>query len=273
MALIDIKLFSTSLWTNTDVRVVIPTPNEPFEDEDTPFYKPGKKYQVLYLLHGMFGDCTVWTRNTGIERYAQEYGLCVVSASVTNSCYVDMAHPGSTGGKFMTYMLEELPTFIQTMFPVSKKREDTFIAGISMGGYGTFRLALERPDLFGAAASLSGGLDMAMRQKSPKLQGGPKATMDYHSLFGDESIEGTHHDLFALLKQRKEENNLPKLYMCCGTEDFLYETNIKFRDYAKEIGVDIEYDESPGIHNWDYWDPQIRKVLKWLPLAGTLVDE
>ena len=272
MALIDIKLFSTSLWTHTDVRVVLPTPNEPFESEDTPFYKEGKKYQVLYLLHGMFGDCSVWTRNTGIERYAQEKNLCVVSASVTNSCYVDMVHNGSTGGKFMTYMLEELPKFIQYTFPVSKKRENTFIAGLSMGGYGTFRLALERPELFGAAASLSGGLDMASLQKNPSLKGGPKATMDYHSIFGDDSIEGSDNDLFALLPKKAKEGNLPKLYMCCGTEDFLYETNLKFRDFAKEIGIDITYDESPGIHNWDYWDPQIRKVLDWLPLAGTLVE-
>ena len=134
------------------------------------------------------------------------------------------------------------------------------------------RLALERPDLFGAAASLSGGLDMASRQKSPKIEGGPKATMDYFSLFGEESIEGTDHDLFALIEKKKDAD-LPKLYMCCGTEDFLYQTNLKFRDYVKSLGIDITYDESPGIHNWDYWDPQIRKVLKWLPLAGTLVDE
>ena len=76
--------------------MVIPTPDEPFQPDDTPFYAPGKKYQVLYLLHGAHGDCTVWTRNTGIERYAQEYKLAVVSASVTNSCYLDMAH----GGRF-----------------------------------------------------------------------------------------------------------------------------------------------------------------------------
>lgn len=273
MALFDIKLFSTSLWTHTDVRVVLPTPNEPFESEDTPYYKDGKKYQVLYLLHGMFGDCTVWTRNTGIERYAQAKNLCVVSASVTNSCYIDMVHGGSTRGQFMTYMLDELPKFIQYTFPVSKKREDTFIAGISMGGYGTFRLALERPEQFQAAASLSGGLDMVNRVKNPQISGGPKATIDYGSIFGDTVVEGSDNDLFALLEKRAKEGNLPQLYMCCGTEDFLYDANQRFRKHADELGVEITYDESPGIHNWDYWDPQIRKVLDWLPLAGTLVDE
>ena len=155
MALFDIKLFSTSLLTNTDVRVVIPTPDEPFVPDSTPFYHKDKRYQGLYLLHGAFGDCTVWTRNTWIERYAQKYKLAVVSASVTNSCYLDMVH----GPRFMTYMTKELPAFINAMFPVSDRPEDTFIAGPSMGGYGAAKCALRRPDLYAAFADLSGAVD------------------------------------------------------------------------------------------------------------------
>ncbi|MBO5503357.1 MAG: esterase family protein [Lachnospiraceae bacterium] len=268
MALIDVKLFSTSLLTNTDIRVVLPTPNEPFEEEAIPFYHKGKKYQVLYLLHGMFGDATVWTRNTGIERYAQEYGLCVVCASVTNSFYQDVTY----GPKFMTYMLEELPTFIKSTFPVSERPEDTFIAGLSMGGYGAFRLALERPENYAAAVSLSGGLDVVGRNNHRNKPGAPKESADMKAVFGDAPIEGTDNDLYALLPKRAKEGRLPKLYMCCGTEDFLYETNVNFRDTMQTQGIELTYDEGPGIHNWDYWDPQIRKVLQWLPLAGTLVD-
>ena len=267
MALFDIKLFSTSLLTNTDVRVVIPTPDEPFVPDSTPFYHKDKRYQVLYLLHGAFGDCTVWTRNTGIERYAQKYNLAVVSASVTNSCYLDMVH----GPRFMTYMTKELPAFINAMFPVSDRPEDTFIAGLSMGGYGAYRLALETPERVSCAVSLSGALDMAaMLEERPT-----DAPSAYNSqdVFGDIPVRGTDNDLFALLKKRQAENRpIPKLYQCCGTEDFLYKMNLSVRDRLREMNVDLTYDESAGIHNWDYWDPQIRKVLEWLPLSGTLVD-
>lgn len=267
MALFDVKLFSTTLMTNTDVRVIIPTPDEPFVPDDTPFYKKGKGYQVLYLLHGAYGDCTVWSRNTGIERYAQKYKLAVVSASVTNSCYLDMAH----GSKFLTYMTKELPAFINAMFPVSTKPEDTFIAGLSMGGYGAYRIALETPERFSCAVSLSGGLDMAgMADRLP--EGAPSA-INMKNVFGDSKVAGSDNDLLALLKKRLDQGRpIPKLYQCCGTEDFLYQVNLNFRDRLREQKVDLTYDESPGIHNWDYWDPQIRKVLEWLPLAGTLVD-
>ncbi|MDO5438420.1 MAG: alpha/beta hydrolase family protein [Erysipelotrichaceae bacterium] len=267
MALIDVKLFSTTLFTNTDIRVVLPTPDEPFKPDAKPYYK-GKKYQVLYLLHGMHGDCTVWTRNTGIERYAQEKSLCVVSASVTNSCYLDMVH----GGKFMTYMLDELPKFINSTFPVSTRREDTFIAGLSMGGYGTFRLMGEKPEMFGAAASLSGGLDLTAREETGTFKGGPSSRMPMEDIIGDRQIKGSDDDLFTLLPRLHKEGRLPKLYQCCGTEDFLYEVNTRFRDAMLAEGIDLTYEESPGIHNWDYWDPAIRRVLEWLPLAGTLVD-
>lgn len=267
MALFDIKLFSTSLLTNTDIRVVVPTPDEPFHPDETPYYQPGKKYQVLYLLHGGFGDCTVWTRNTGIERYAQKHKLIVVSASVTNSCYLDMAH----GAKFMTYMTKELPAFINAMFPVSTRREDTFIAGISMGGYGTYRLALETPERFGCAVSLSGAIDMATMVESA-VPGVPVA-MNYADIFGNAPVRGSDNDVLALLKKRiAEDRPIPKLYLCCGTEDFLYESNQLVRAELEKLPVDLTYDEGPGAHNWDYWDPQIRKVLEWLPLATTLVD-
>ena len=58
----------------------------------------------------------------------------------------------------------------------------------------------------------------------------------------------------------------PALYQCCGTEDFLYDDNIRFRDHAKSIGLEVTYDEGPGEHEWGYWDREIQNVLQWLPL-------
>lgn len=261
MALIDIKLFSTALLTNTDVRVVLPTPDEPFYSDDTPWYRKDKRYQVLYLLHGAHGDCTVWTRNTGIERYAQKYKLMVVSASVTNSCYVDMVH----GGKFFTYMTQELPAFIESTFPVSTRREDTFIAGMSMGGYGAFRLGLAQPERYSCIVSLSGAIDLVLQIR--------KTSVQMEDVFGDQPMDHTDNDnLWKLEQLIKQGVSIPKIYQCCGTEDFLYESNQNVRRKLEQLGVDFTYDEGPGIHNWDYWDPQIRKILEWLPLKGTLVD-
>lgn len=263
MALIDIKLFSTSLLTNTDVRVVLPTPDEPFYSDDTPWYDRSKRYQVLYLLHGAHGDCTVWTRNTGIERYAQKYKIVVVSASVTNSCYMDMAH----GGKFFTYMTQELPRFIESVFSVSTRREDTFIAGMSMGGYGAFRLGLAQPERYSCIVSLSGAIDITSGLESRKT------SIQMEDVFGTLSQVGTDNDnLWKLEQLLKQGVQVPKIYQCCGTEDFLYESNQVARRKLEQLGVDFTYDEGPGIHNWDYWDPQIRKILDWLPLKGTLVD-
>ncbi|MBP8856111.1 MAG: esterase family protein [Oscillospiraceae bacterium] len=269
MALFDIKLFSTALLTQTDIRVVVPTPDEPFKPDETPYYKEGKKYQVLYLLHGGFGDCTVWTRNTGIERFAQKHKLIVVCASVTNSMYMDMAH----GNNFFTFYTQELPQFINYMFPVSTKREDTFIAGMSMGGYGAMRIGFEFPERYASVVSLSGGLEMTKMDMSV-LKHVKKSPMNIQDIFGEDPENLEKNDLYNVVGARiKEGKTLPRVYISCGTEDFLYETNVRAKDKYIEMGLDVTYFEAPGEHNWDFWDPEIRKVLnEWLPLAHTLVD-
>lgn len=272
MALFDIKLFSTTLLTNTDVRVIVPTPDEPFLPDDTPYYKEGVKYQVLYLLHGMFGDCTVWSRNTGIERYAQEHKLIVVSASVTNSMYLDMTY----GSKFLTYMTKELPAFINGMFPVSTKREDTFIAGMSMGGYGAWRVALEKPENYSCAVSLSGALSGKLT-KTVKFMTSAVSEVCFEAIYGlgearEQKIE--ENDLLHLIEKLKSEGRtLPHLFQCCGTEDFVYAANTEMKEKLESMDLEYTYEESPGEHNWDYWDPQIRRVLdNWLPLKNKLIE-
>ena len=90
------------------------------------------------------------------ERYVEGLNLAVIMPAVQNSFYTDMVH----GGKFLTFLTEELPAMLHDLFPLSTERADTFVAGLSMGGYGAFKLALTRPDLYAAAASLSGALDI-----------------------------------------------------------------------------------------------------------------
>ena len=131
---------------------------------------------VLYLLHGLSDDETIWMRRTSIERYAAQYGLAVVMPNGARSYYADMLR----GGKYWTYLSEELPKVMQSFFRISDRREDTFAAGLSMGGYGAMKLALHCPERFAAAASLSGAL-------SPEhlLEIAPGLAPEYEWIFGD----------------------------------------------------------------------------------------
>ena len=90
----------------------------------------------------------------------------------------------------------------------------------------------------------------------------------FETVFGDVSnISNSHNDLFYLLNQIKESQvSQPQLFQACGTEDFLYEDNVKFRDYASVLDVSLTYEEGPGGHEWEYWDTNIKRVLDWLPL-------
>jgi S-formylglutathione hydrolase FrmB len=219
----------------------------------------GVKYPVLYLLHGMSDDHTIWQRRTSIERYVEPFKLAVVMPTVQRGFYVDMAH----GPRYGTFIAEELPAICQSLFPISAAREDNFVAGLSMGGYGAFRLGLAYPDKFSAAASLSGATDIAT------LSGGrdKKWTAERRLIFGDlKKLAGSSYDLFFLAEQVSKQKQKPRLYQCCGTEDFLYQGNLRFRDHALELGLDLTYEEGPGAHEWSYWDTQIQHVLAWLPL-------
>ena len=112
---------------------------------------------VLYLLHGLSDDDTIWLRRTSIERYVAPLGLAVVMPQVHRSFYTDEAY----GGRYWTFLSEELPALVGSLFRVSSRREDTFVAGLSMGGYGALKWALRQPERFAAAASLSGAVHVA----------------------------------------------------------------------------------------------------------------
>lgn len=185
----------------------------------------------------------------------------VVMPGVNRSFYTDMAH----GAKYWTFVSEEVPRLAQSFFPLSTERAECFVAGLSMGGYGAFKLGLTYPNRFAAAASLSGALDMAQRLEEVEEE----RQSEFEDVFGDLSVlKGSEHDLFHLADKLVEYRTPPRLYQCCGTEDFLYAGNVCFREHAQKLGLDLTYEEGPGEHEWGYWDRQIQKVLAWLPLEG-----
>lgn len=163
--------------------------------------------------------------------------------TVHRSFYTDRAN----GYKYWTFIKEELPSLARTFFPLSTRREDNFVAGLSMGGYGAFKLALSCPDKFAAAASLSGALNITSVSQAEEEQ-----KVEFSNVFGDLSkLAESKNDLFYLLNELvKQEKAIPKLYQYCGKEDFLYQDNIKFRDYARKLNLDLTYEEEPGEHEW-----------------------
>ena len=257
MALLHCDFFSEVLGLATSMIVTLP--ERPLATINSGF---NKQYPTLYLLHGLSDDHTIWQRRTSIERYAEEKGIAVVMPAVHRSYYADMVN----GLRYWTFISEELPTKAQHMFPLSTKRNENFVAGLSMGGYGAFKLALRHPERFAAAASLSGALDVGtlVDVKEPEWEA------EMRNAFGElDQIAGSDNDLFHLAaKAAQSEQPQPKLYQWCGTEDFLYEANVKFRDFVQTLAFDYTYSEGPGDHSWGHWDDQIQKVLAWLPLPA-----
>src|SRR5262249_34286686 len=198
----------------------------------------------LYLLHGYSDDHTAWQRWTSIERYAEGLNLAVVMPAVHLSFYNDMAY----GGAYWQFISEEVPALVRDVFSLSSKREDNFVAGLSMGGYGAFKMALTHPERFAAAASLSGAVDI--REVVSVVNNDPlnKAWLvEMRNVFGDlNKVPGSKHDLFALAKKAAKSAVKPRLYQCCGTEDDLYPQNIRFRDAVRKMPLDLSYEEGPG---------------------------
>lgn len=262
MALMHVNFFSRTLFENTDLYVVIPTydPSDLSQGRTSGRRADGRKLPVLYLLHGIYGDASDWVRNTGIERYAQEADIAVVMPGARNSFYTDMSH----GSRYYTYICQEVPQFAEELFPISSRREDKYIAGLSMGGYGAFKIAFANPDQFSKAASLSGALaieplyQMAVQQNM--FPGDVKDVWE-----SAEQIHHTENDVLYSFSQLKEKNvPAPKLFQACGTEDPLYQMNVGVRDALKAAGADLTWQEGPGAHEWDFWDQHIREVIKWL---------
>ena len=262
MAFLTCHIYSHALYSNISFNLCLPTPTS----GDRVDYRTLRRdfgYEaglpVAYLLHGMYGDAHSWTRFSSLDRYAQDRRIAVVTCSAGNNFYQNM--PG--GLAWETFFTRELPAYICALFPVSSRREDTFIGGFSMGGYGAWHLALAAPEVYSKAASMSGALDIVKLYRDAKENPAP-SPFNWRAMFGDpEALEGSGSDLFAQARQCLNKGCAPALYQTCGTEDFLYRMNLDARDRFLAMGCGLTYTEGPGGHDWTFWDREIPHVLDW----------
>ncbi len=253
MAFIDLKYYSAVLGMQTEAAVILPQQDTAGEIGVENNTRPGP-YKCLYLLHGLSDDHTIWMRRTAIERYASQYGIAVVMPRADKSFYTDMKY----GMKYYTHIAKELPALICQFFNVSPKREDNYIAGLSMGGYGALKIGLRECKRFCKAAGLSPCGDM----RAMVGTGGFEDVM--FPIFGEDYYVPDSDDLLTLCDIRKDDPDCPKLFVAIGTEDFLYENCRTFKKKLEDTGIDHTWREGPGAHSWDYWDEQIKHVLWWM---------
>lgn len=258
MALIQVNFSSSSLKRIVPIQVILPVEKLEGAEEGA--------FPTLYLLHGVTGNYTDWVSRTNIQRWAEAEGLAVVMPSGDNGFYVDRPESCNFYGEFIG---RELVEITRKMFPLSRRREDTFIAGLSMGGYGAVRNGLKYHGTFGCIAGLSTA-NIAEGIETRTNDG------DYYlnrrdfaeSIFGDLSKvrDSDKNPRWLVERLAAAGAALPRVYLACGTEDPLLEDSRTLRDCLRAAGADVTYEEGPGGHEWEFWERHIRRVISWLPL-------
>ncbi len=268
MALIHTYFFSESLGMSVSVDVILPQPSNKLIGMDTA--QKAQKHPVLWLLHGASDNHTIWQRRTSIERYVAPLGLAVVMPNVHLSGYADMAH----GGKYYTYISKELPQILRNFFPLSDKREDNFIAGLSMGGGGCMKIGLANPENYAAIGCLSAGADNHPPDKNGKRNLAENFQPMFQRIYGERNIEDTEEDVFASARNIIHNNGpFPKVFHAIGKDDFLLDAAHYTKDFFEGIPENpfqYTYVEDEGAHTWEYWDEHIQNYLEFIKPNLTL---
>jgi len=247
------NFYSEELKTTTRINLILPDAS----NDVTPLL--GGTPKLLFLLHGLGGNCDEWLRFSKIEYYAKKFNLIVVMPEAQRSFYCD--YP--TAPRYFHYVADELPQLCAQWFALRRPREDCMIAGESMGGYGALKIGLRRPERFGTIAALSGVLDFrrfvdeARAGMLPEIEPG-----EFDALYPTGELP-EEDDPIALVRRAAAQADRPRLIQLCGTEDFLYEHNRRFRLAAEEAGYGHCYSEGPGEHAWPYWDRAIQTALRF----------
>jgi len=247
---------SEILHMSTNIQVLIPERNkEPF--------------RVVFLLHGLHGDQGTWLDNSMLPIYAKKYNAVFVMPEAARSFYLNLKY----GRKYYDYVSEELPRVCRKVFNISADRENTAVMGCSMGGYGSLRMILSKPDKFGFCGAIAPAclyfkpmLDKLRSDPEPFLKTHPEAEdifADLKSAYGDGLEYRKDYDISELIKNFPASMPKPKIYTTCGTEDDLREENLNFKDEIKNAGFDFTYEEWSGGHDWYFFNDALKKTLEF----------
>ncbi len=266
MALVRLNFESQCLGNNLEVGIILPDIRR--DEKPAAFYGNEEKYKVLWLLHGTNGDYSDWIRKSNVERYACERRLMVVMPSALNSNYVNW--PGfMTGYRMGDFLTEELMPLVHGWFPASGRRQDNFIAGLSMGGSGAMQYAVNHPEKFEACAVLSAS-PRNLREKAKN----PDARMQnsIRNAGGYEAYVASDSNTWETLGKGSGKSALPRFYLTCGTEDFLYADYLEFKEYAQKLNLNAVFEEFEGYcHEWRFWDMTIQRAMDFF-LTGRLPE-
>lgn len=244
-----------SLQRRTSISVILPSDNIHFlQDSEEIVPQP---YRTLYLLHGLYGSDDIFLANTSIQKFAEDNGIAIVIPCGDNSFYVDNERAHAYYGR---YVGEELLDITRNIFPLSHKREDTFIAGFSMGGYGAIRNGLKYFKNFSKIGMISSALitdDIVNYTDDDNVL---RSNSFYESCFGDlDKLKNSDKDPKHLIETCDE---IPDIFMACGVDDFLYDKNVDFYEFLKERNVDVTFIEAPGEHTWEFCDKYVKEFIK-----------
>ncbi len=262
MATGTLRFYSISQMGQVNISYAIPNDVPQMMAEANPHFK--RPMKTLYLLHGYSGNESDWLYNGIADDIASAYNMAVIMITGGNNFYLDRK---ATGCQFCTYAGKEVVEYTRKLFGLSDKKEDTFIGGLSMGGFGALHTGLAFPETFGGIIALSSALIIHEIAGMKEGEGNEVANYEYyHEVFGDltkvEESDNNPEVLYTKLKESGAE--IPPVYMAIGTEDFLYENNQIMRKFFEENNADFIYEEGPGIHDWKFWNAYITKGVEWI---------
>ncbi|WOO86471.1 alpha/beta hydrolase-fold protein [Mollicutes bacterium LVI A0039] len=248
MSTIRVNILSNELDRAVNISVILPIENE----------MPKDGYKTLYLLNGYTGDDLDWIHETRVKRIALEHNLAVIMPAGENSFYIDNPRARRNYAKFIGVELVEV---MRKMFPLSTKREDTFIAGLSMGGYGALINGLKYHQTFSKIGTFSLAL---LNEIYYSHRTDENERQFICQTFGVDVEEIINTDMDPRYLIRKFKGSLPKIYMACGSDDYALGGNEKIHKVLEEYNVIHDYIIEPGDHDWDFWSSHIEKFITWL---------
>ncbi len=271
MALLQVYYLSEAIKRVVTFHMYLPNDVQDEFKDGNPHYQRGTK--TLYLLHGFTGNAADWVSGSDTMELSRKYNLAIVMPSGENSFYIDRK---ATGQAYETHVSRELREYVSSTFGLSDKKEDVYIGGLSMGGFGAIRMGIRNSNRYGAAFGLSSALiiDEVSRLTPDNKEGFALQLANYeyyYEIFGDPGKikESVCNPEFLVKENRKNGIKTLPLFLACGTEDALVENNRRFRNFLQEQGEEVVYHESAGIHDWKFWNEYLEPAIIWVLDRGS----